>query len=575
MSYYNPYGGEGTPPPTNQQSAPRQIPGQPPPQQQSQGQTPLDPNSEWGRLYGDLERLRLQATDNEGVRRYHEAVYGSGLDQSEKDLLAGMVAYNSFGGGGSSGDSGGGGSSSGGSGGSAGGGGSAPSGGSGLNRPGGLPGSNAANNYSDPNWIMSQIAQRGLDSQSNPLYQSISRYNNSLLNPTQASPSGGTNPVLDDLYRRLGGVSFDQPVNLLTQFLGVDANGNYGGSGSGSGNGRMRWTSSGGSSSSDRDTSGGVPDTVGNQNSYFAQRIREFFDPSRLDPANDPTMQPYLDAMRQQVLESNRDLMGKMSARAEGSGRYGGSLYGKWVRDAADAAATDVANASSQALFGSRQNALAQQMEALGLINNRDLAAMQDATNRYGINSSAGASGAASAAQMELARRGQDLDAITALMGYQQGGLGSLQRLGEFNGNMQGNASNALGSLLGMDQAGWGQAANAANWMGQNYWTGQEFDFNRQQAEAEARRQAAADAFSREQWDWQRGWQDLFNEDQLMQNWLNGIATIAGMGGTSYGTSTTPGAGINTGASFLTGAIGGGMSGVDMLNKWRQSQGQR
>ena len=97
MSYYSPYGGEGTPPPTNQQSAPRQIPGQPPLQQQSQGQTPLDPNSEWGRLYGDLERLRLQATDNEGVRRYHEAVYGSGLDQSEKDLLAGMVAYNSFG----------------------------------------------------------------------------------------------------------------------------------------------------------------------------------------------------------------------------------------------------------------------------------------------------------------------------------------------------------------------------------------------------------------------------------------------------------------------------------------------
>ena len=175
--------------------------------------------------------------------------------------------------------------------------------------------------------------------------------------------------------------------------------------------------------------------------------------------------------------------------------------------------------------------------------------------------------GAASAAQAELARRGQDLDAITALMGYQQGGLGSLQRLGEFNGNMQGNASNALGSLLGLEQAGWGQAANAANWMGQNYWTGQEFDFNRQQAEAEARRQAAADAFSREQWDWQRGWQDMFNEDQLMQNWLNGIATIGGMGGTGSGSTTTPGAGINPNAAFATGAIGGGMAGWGAMRK--------
>ena len=566
MSYYSPYG-DYTPP--AQQSAPRQIPQQTP--AQPPAETPLDPNSEWGRLYGDLERLRLQATDNEGVRRYHEAVYGSGLDQSEKDLLAGMVAYNSFGGGGSSGDSGGGGSSSGGSGGSAGGGGSAPSGGSGLNRPGGLPGSNAANNYSDPNWIMSQIAQRGLDSQSNPLYQSISRYNNSLLNPTQGSPSGGTNPVLDDLYRRLGGVSFDQPIDLLTQFLGVDSSGRYNG-GRGGADVGGNWGGSGalGSSygaSGDPATMGGVPDTVGGQNSYFAEQVRKFFDPTRLDPANDPTMQPYLDALSQQVLETNRDLMGKMSARAEGSGRYGGSLYGKWVRDAADAAATDVANASSQALFGSRQNALAQQMEALGLINNRDLAAMQDATNRFGITSSANSSGAASAAQAELARRGQDLDAITALMGYQQGGLGSLQRLGEFNGNMQGNASNALGSLLGLEQAGWGQAANAANWMGQNYWTGQEFDFNRQQAEAEARRQAAADAFSREQWDWQRGWQDMFNEDQLMQNWLNGIATIGGMGGTGSGSTTTPGAGINPNAAFATGAIGGGMAGWGAMRK--------
>lgn len=546
------------------QSGPRQIPQG---QQAPNGQAPLDPNSEWGRVYGELERLRLAATNNEGVRQYHQAVYGSGLDQAEKDQLAGMVQYGGSPGG-SGGPSGGGGGRSSGSGG---GGGAAPNPGSGINRPGGLPGSNPANNYSDPNWIMSQIANRGLNSQDNPLYQQIQRYNTNLLNPTQGSPSGGTNPVLDDLYRRLGNVSFDDPVNLLNQFLGVGADGSYsGGGGSGQrtvrADGTYAGTSSRGSGSwGGSNSSGGeVPDTVGGKDTFFAEQIRKFFDPSRLDPASDPTMQPYLDAMKQQVTEQQQDLFGKMSARAEGTGRYGGSMYGKWVRDAGDAAATDVANASANALFGSRQNALAQQMEALGLTNNRDLAAMQDMTTRYGIDSSNRASGASSAAQEALARRGQDLDAITALMGYQQGGLGSLQRLGEFNGQMQGNASNALGSLFGLEQAGWGQAANAANWMGQNYWQGQEFDFQKQQADWQRRQAESAAAFGREQWDWERGWADMFNEDQLMQNWLKGIGAIGGMGGSGSGSTTNPGAGINENAAAIAGGLGGGLYGYGL-----------
>ena len=548
------------------QSGPRQIP----PGQQAAAPNggALDPNSEWGLVYGELERLRNAATTNEGVRQYHQAVYGSGLDQAEKDQLAGMVQYGGSPGG-SGGPSGGGGGRSSGSGG---GGGAAPNPGSGINRPGGLPGSNPANNYSDPNWIMSQIANRGLNSQDNPLYQQIQRHNTNLLNPTQGSPSGGTNPVLDDLYRRLGNVSFDDPVNLLNQFLGVGADGSYsGGGGAGrqvNADGTYSGTSSrygGGGGGGGANSGGGVvPDTVGGKDTFFAEQIRKFFDPSRLDPANDPTMQPYLDAMSQQVTEQQRDLLGKMSARAEGSGRYGGSLYGKWVRDAGDAAATDVANASANALFGSRQSALAQQMEALGLTNQRDLGAMQDMTQRYGIDSSNRSSGAASAAQEALARRGQDLDAITALMGYQQGGLGSLQRLGEFNGNMQGNASNALGSLFGLEQQGWGQAANAANWMGQNYWQGEEFDFQKQQADWQRRQAEAADAFGREQWDWERGWADMFNEDQLMQNWLKGIGAIGGMGGSGSGSTTNPGAGIDTNAAAIAGGLGGGLYGYGL-----------
>ena len=72
--------------------------------------------------------------------------------------------------------------------------------------------------------------------------------------------------------------------------------------------------------------------------------------------------------------------------------------------------------------------------------------------------------------------------------------MGSLQRLGEFNGTQQQNSVGNLGSLFGMEQSGWNQASNAADWMGQNYWTGQQFDYTKQRDAAAAAAAAAANA---------------------------------------------------------------------------------
>ena len=79
-------------------------------------------------------------------------------------------------------------------------------------------------------------------------------------------------------------------------------------------------------------------------------------------------MQPYLDAINQQA-EAGQKLMALPGHGLRATGRGGGGYYGKLVKDVGDATATDVANASAQALMGSRQAALAAQMEAPDLIN--------------------------------------------------------------------------------------------------------------------------------------------------------------------------------------------------------------
>lgn len=212
------------------------------------------------------------------------------------------------------------------------------------------------------------------------------------------------------------------------------------------------------------------------QEQLFMERLQQFFDPSRLDPANDPTMKPLLDAMRQENMESQRGALNANAASAGASGMYGSSL-----RALEDAAIKDQFNENllgqqGQAMFGARQNALQQMMQGLGLQNDRSVAQgqfNQGAANALGqqglgsrgldieqqlgnrgidaqihsANQSASAAGAAAAAQLEgqkymadiehdLGMRGYDVQELLGLGGQDvqlQLGLGGLDSQNMYN----------------------------------------------------------------------------------------------------------------------------------------------
>jgi hypothetical protein len=126
--------------------------------------------------------------------------------------------------------------------------------------------------------------------------------------------------------------------------------------------------------------------------------------------------------------------------------------------------------------MGSRESALGRQMNLLGGISQRDLAAMGDLTQRHGIDTSADvarsgiASGAASAKALQdaelayrrealasgtdLATREQNLRAIMGVQGGDQFGMDLLAGLG---GALDSRQFGALGAIPGMEgtEQGW------------------------------------------------------------------------------------------------------------------------
>jgi hypothetical protein len=203
-------------------------------------------------------------------------------------------------------------------------------------------------------------------------------------------------------------------------------------------------------------------DTIGNNDSWFAQQMRELMDPARLDPANDPTMQPVLDTLRREMGEDEAAMLAELSAAAEGSGRFGGDMYNYQQIRGREEADEALAGAMASQLFAARQAERERQMQGLNQVNARDLGAMQDATSRWNTayssdaqeraaNASASASGRNAAMAAESARRGQDLAAIQALIGSDQFGIQSRMGIGNA---WQGQQLGSLGQIPGLTSAG-------------------------------------------------------------------------------------------------------------------------
>lgn len=202
-------------------------------------------------------------------------------------------------------------------------------------------GGGGGGNMGSANQLLGRMKDRAMNR--SPLLDKASGYVSSSLGAAEdgSGPFGG-NPVYNELYRRLT----------------ADAGGGADGEGGGT------------------DSNGdGIPDSMSGS-TFFNDEMRKFFDPTALDPASDPTLAPYVDALRREMEEDRDAELATIDDRANAIGMYGGSgraLEAARTREEADEA---LAAQLAQVYMGSRESALARKMQGLGMISDRDLALM-------------------------------------------------------------------------------------------------------------------------------------------------------------------------------------------------------
>lgn len=426
-----------------------------------------------------------------------------------------------------------------------GGGGSSAGGGGGVPKPadylGNLP--NPGDIYGDVLGQLDHFAEN------NPDANSARNWINDML----GNAGMGSNPWSADLYRDIGDQTPLDSLDWLRQYIGgAGTSGPGGGANRGGANVRYGYApnSSGYHAQNGNGGGGQVPDTVGPSNSFFAQQIKALFDPARLDPANDPTMQPTLDAMRR---ENSQDVLAQLqdlTAQMENQGAYGSGLYQAMTGRAREQGIESLDSAIAGLLHGAREGALGRQMQGLDQTNTRDLAAMQDMTNRYGIDAQANAAGAGAAAASADAAEGRRLQAMQMLLGSQMDMLGLRGNMANMTQSGQLGAMNGAQGLAGLGMQGLGMQGD----IGGNI-LGSLLGYQNSQNQYDLGRRGIGV---------QRGQLDLANrqfQDQVSQGSLNDLLNIImGIGGMG-GTNNSPGQYIPSGPDPFMAALMGGMGG--------------
>lgn len=429
--------------------------------------------------------------------------------------------------------------------------------------------------------IFTQVAQRGLDVGNTA---TIGQGRNSIANILGASGQQGSaaagertgfegyNPILDRLAGTLeGDVNDRNAKDLLLQYLNETGRGigggagAGGGSGSGSGGGGYRIANGLSQSSYNPNATPGqspnqVPDTMAVQ-SYFGDQTRRLMD----DGANDAELSALIDAMNKDTERGMFRDLAQLDASAQSSGRFGGDM---WKGLSADArlAALDEANKNAAGVrVGDRQARLQARLNALGMVNQRDLGLLDANVQREGIaanersSSNAVAASAGSAAdQLALAKRGQDLSAISQLGNWEQGELGQLGDVGQRLSVDRLAASGLIPGLEGIGLSGLGIANQAGG--GLVDMRGQ--DVQRQIANAQ--NSLARLGMNQQASMWNAG-----QYQQQVNNYLSTILGIGGMGGTSHtaGTNVQPGLGVSPMGSAVQGGLGAGLAAYGMKNQ--------
>ncbi len=291
--------------------------------------------------------------------------------------------------------------------------------------------------------------------QNNPWASGAKDWNANMLEGNMAN-----NPWMSRLYGDTEGLNMDRGMGYLDEYL--RGGGSGGGSGSGH-TGRPGYHPStggggGGYSSTSHSGGGNVPDsTVGK--GFFSQHVNELFDPSRLDPANDPTMQPMIDNIQRESEESYWRQIADINNQAEGAGRYGGGFYQGLRAAHADEYNEALQGTLAQQYQAARNNALQRQMEALGLVNNRDIAEGQISASRDAASSAASASGYSARLGYDAQMDSNRLQAMQMMLGAGQfgmqlsGNMAELMQNGQIAANQIGQGWAQIGQH-GYDQAG-------------------------------------------------------------------------------------------------------------------------
>ena len=366
--------------------------------------------------------------------------------------------------------------------------------------------------------------------------------------PGYGGGGGGTQQLSAKERARLG-IKGSAPKKSLSAFGASEDSSNAGGYYGGSGGGRP------GGRGGDENY---VPDTITGSDSYFANQIRALMDAKTLDPANDPTLQPVIDAIQREAQEDYLGNLEGLQAQMEGAGRFGGGLYQAMIGQQTEEQQEAVSQAIAAQLMGAYQSQRERQMQGLGLVNQRDLAAMQDMTQREAIDAQGRAAGAASAAAAKEAAEQRKLQAASMLLGAQMNLVGMRGDMAQLmQSGQQGAAQLGLGyGQLGM--SGFDTALNAGqlglgslqlqSGIGQNLW--------------QMNMQESNNAWQRQQQEYQNRMQGLAQQQDALNDYLNIIMGIGGMGGSQY--SEQPGQYqpyMDPNTAALLGGAGGAMEG--------------
>lgn len=441
-----------------------------------------------------------------------------------------------------------------------------------------------ANPYTTPQAIFSATAQKGMDAGKDATTAAAQAANQRMSEGgAAAAATGGSgfekyNPILDRLDKSTEGQDNAGGQRALSAFL---SQAGYGPSGPGDGGGTSgpvgpngqplnigggSFTAGGGYQSG----GGGVApvDTAATPGTFsdyikglLAQKVDSKDIQGVVDASSDDAMKAYWNAARQQ------------DAAAQGGGRFGGGSYHADLTAGQQALGKTIAGVSAGTRLTAADQLRQAQLTGAGQLNSRDIAAMNDATQRYGISSSAQSAGASIAAQQAAAYRAQNLAAIQAMLGHNEYSSSLLQGVGAQSSKDQTDSVGAAPGLAGISLAG----VNAANVAGGGLVNQNQVEAQRAVGMGQVSVGRAGVALGQDQLglardQYQTGI-DQFNAQapgRAMEEYMRTILGISGSGGstTTQGTNVVPGLGISPTGAAIQGGVGTGLAAYGAYNAY-------